>query len=135
MSELCTCHNMRHKRKPRHVFYSFIVIWNWIVSYIYTILSFLVKYAKIDSNYLKMSGFSFRNVRYPRYQDTDLLQLWYHHENMDVYKLWPSFVDDNECDDTIIIGNTPTCLTVYHGVVIINQVHFAQEVDWALIIH
>ena len=72
-----------------------------------------------------MSGFSYRNVWYPRYQDTDLL----HHENMDVYKSWPSFVDDNECDDTIIIGNTPTCLTVYHGVVIINQVHFAQEVD------
>ena len=23
-----------------------------------------------------MSGFSFRNVRYPRYQHTDLLQLW-----------------------------------------------------------
>ena len=28
------------------------------------------------SNYLKMSGFSSRNVRYPRYQDTDLLQVW-----------------------------------------------------------
>ena len=36
----------------------------------------LIKYAKINSNYLKMTGFSSRNVRYPRYQNTDLLQRW-----------------------------------------------------------
>ena len=48
----------------------------------------LTKYAKINSNYLKMSGLSSRNVRYPRYQDTDLLQLW-------SYK----FVSHNKCYD------------------------------------
>ena len=37
---------------------------------------FDAKYAWITINYLKMSGFSFRNVRYPRYQDTEFLQLW-----------------------------------------------------------
>ena len=37
---------------------------------------FYAKNAKFSCNYLKMSGFSSRNVRYPRYQDTDLLQLW-----------------------------------------------------------
>ena len=36
---------------------------------------FYAKYAKICSNYLKMSGFPSRNVRYPRYQDTNFLQL------------------------------------------------------------
>ena len=76
------CHNMRHRSKHRLVFCSFIVIWNSIVSYIKTILSFYTKYAKIYSNYLKMSGFSFRNVRYPRYQDTDLLQLWTRIDNI-----------------------------------------------------
>ena len=35
-------------------------------------------YAKIDSNYWKKFGFSFRNVQYyPRYQDTNLLPLCY----------------------------------------------------------
>ena len=29
----------------------------------------------IKNKYMKMSGFSSRNVRYPRYQDTNLLQL------------------------------------------------------------
>ena len=36
---------------------------------------FIVKYANIKSIYLKMSAFCSKNVRYPRYQDTDLLQL------------------------------------------------------------
>ena len=36
---------------------------------------FNAKYSKISSNFLKMSGFSSKNVRYPRYQDTDFLQL------------------------------------------------------------
>ena len=36
---------------------------------------FSLKYAKIGSNFLKISGYSSRNVRYPKYQDTDLLQL------------------------------------------------------------
>ena len=40
---------------------------------------FYAKYAKICTNYWKMSGFPSKNVRYPRYQDTDLLQLcWYY---------------------------------------------------------
>ena len=30
----------------------------------------------ISCNYLEMSGFSSRIVRYPRYQDTTFLQLW-----------------------------------------------------------
>ena len=36
---------------------------------------FYAKNAKFSCNYLKMSGFSSRNVRYPRYQDTAFLQL------------------------------------------------------------
>ena len=36
---------------------------------------FFAKNAMISSNYLKMSGFSSRNVRYPRYEDADFLQL------------------------------------------------------------
>ena len=36
---------------------------------------FYAKYANIYSNYLEMSGFPFKNVRYPRYQDTYFLQL------------------------------------------------------------
>ena len=38
---------------------------------------FGTKNYKISSIYLKMSGFSSRNVRYPRYQDTKFLQLWF----------------------------------------------------------
>ena len=41
-----------------------------------SIVAFSAKYAKISSNYLKMSAFSSRNVQYPRYQDTAFLQLW-----------------------------------------------------------
>ena len=37
---------------------------------------FYAKYAKICTNYWKMSGFPSKNVRYPRYQDTNILQLW-----------------------------------------------------------
>ena len=73
-------HNRRHKGKHRLVFCSFKFIWNWILSEINTILSFLGQDTKIDSNYLKMSGFSFRNVRYPRFLDQwgkyGLLQTW-----------------------------------------------------------
>ena len=36
---------------------------------------FYTKYAQINRNYLKMSGFSSRIVRYPGYQDTALVQL------------------------------------------------------------
>ena len=42
----------------------------------------LATFAKINSNYLKMSDFSSRNVRYPRYQDTDLLQLCFFMQNI-----------------------------------------------------
>ena len=45
------------------------------MSYINSFVAFYAEYAMISSNYFKMSGFSSRNVRYPRYQDTDLLQL------------------------------------------------------------
>ena len=45
------------------------------LSYKFTVLKpFYAKYAKNCSNYLKMSGFFSRNVRYPRYQDTDFLE-------------------------------------------------------------
>ena len=37
--------------------------------------TFYAKNARNSSNYLKMSEFSFRNVRYPIYQDTDFMQL------------------------------------------------------------
>ena len=40
---------------------------------------FLAKYASSNSNYFKISGFSSKNVQYPRYQDTDLLQLCVKH--------------------------------------------------------
>ena len=40
-----------------------------------TIIIIIIKYAKISCNFLKMSGFSSKNVRYPRYQDTGFLQL------------------------------------------------------------
>ena len=36
---------------------------------------FYVKFIWIYCNYLKMSGFSSKNVRYPRYQDTKFLLL------------------------------------------------------------
>ena len=49
--------NTSHKNKHRRVFY------------------FYAKQNKISSNHLKISGFSAKNVRYPRYQDTDFLQL------------------------------------------------------------
>ena len=57
-------------------FTSIFFILSWTVSWIYSNEAFLCQNAKISSNYLKMSGFSSRNVRYPRYQDTDLLQPW-----------------------------------------------------------
>ena len=45
------------------------------MSNINNIVLFYAKYAKISSNYMKMSGFPSRNVQYPRYQDTNFLQL------------------------------------------------------------
>ena len=39
------------------------------------LLPFFAKYIKIISNFLKMSQFSTKKVRYPRYKDTDFLQV------------------------------------------------------------
>ena len=52
---------------------------------------FYTKFAKIDSSYLKMSGFSTRNVRCPRYQDTNLLSGLKVNECMMrcLIRLWP----------------------------------------------
>ena len=44
---------------------------------------FYAKYAKICINYFKRSRLPPRNVRYPRYQDTDLLQLCFKGVNID----------------------------------------------------
>ena len=39
------------------------------------LLPFCAKFTRINCNHLEMSGFSSKNIRYPRYQDTDFLQL------------------------------------------------------------
>ena len=88
------CHKMMQKRK---LGFSFIYFYSYGVD-IYlkcTIVQpFNAKYTKIGSNLLKMSGFSFRNVRYPRYQDTGLLQLcqWLKMHQFSVVdtKYWPA---------------------------------------------
>ena len=48
---------------------------------------FYAKNAKFSCNYLKMSRFSSRNVRYPRYQDTAFSQLcnWFN-KSLDIFK-------------------------------------------------
>ena len=66
---------MRHKSNPRILFQSFLIIWSNCVNRLLFLHPFQAKFGKINSNYLIMSGFSSRNLRYPRYQDTDLLQL------------------------------------------------------------
>ena len=66
---------MSHEIEQMFVFFSIFFIWSWTLSYINSNLAFYAKCSMISSNCLKMTGFSSRNVRYPRYQDTDWLQL------------------------------------------------------------
>ena len=82
------CQYMRHKSKYRLLFKSFLSFGVKVCNCLTFLYPFLAKYAKIDSNYLKMSGFSSRNVRYPRYQDTDLLQLCIY---IAMYRFWAFF--------------------------------------------
>ena len=42
----------------------------------------------ISSSDLKMSGFQPKNVQYPRYQDTDFLQLWHYMTISDPIWVW-----------------------------------------------
>ena len=79
------CNNMSYKTKYGLVFYSITVLLSWPVSYIFIFVSFSATHSKINSNYLKMSGLSSRNIRYPRYQDTDFLQLCMYLSNYLVY--------------------------------------------------
>ena len=69
------CQNMKHKSKYMHVSYSIPLIWVELCFKATAFQPFHAKYARFSSSYLKMSGFSSKNVRYPRYQDTDFLQL------------------------------------------------------------
>ena len=64
-------HNMTHEIKQM---FAITLIFSFGVE-LCQYCSLYAKYAMISGNYLKMSRFSSRNVRYPRYQDTDFLQL------------------------------------------------------------